>query len=50
MPPFLSVDKHLWSSQGYHFQFMPHMEEEATMMINNIIPVLTFKYGEDVKK
>ena len=43
----MSVDTHLWSSQGYHFQFMPHMEEEANVMIHNLIPVLIFKYRED---
>ena len=43
------ADKHFWSSQGYHFQFMPHMEEEATIMMKNIIPVLIFKYGYDMK-
>ena len=49
LPLFLSVDKHFWSSQGYHLQFMSHMEEEATMMMHNIIPVLTFKNGDDMK-
>ena len=44
LPLFMLVDKHFCSSQGYHFQFMPHMEVEATMMMHNIIPVLTFKY------
>ena len=28
---------------------MPHMEEKATMSINNITPVSTFRYGDDVK-
>ena len=28
---------------------MTHMEEEATMMMQNLIPVLIFKYGDDVK-
>ena len=46
---FLSVDKHFWSSQGYHFQFMTHMEEEANMMIHNITPVIIFNDGDDVR-
>ena len=25
LPLFLYVEKHFWSSQGYHFQFIPHM-------------------------
>ena len=50
LPLFLSVDKHFWSSSGYHFQFMPHMAEEATMMMHNLIPVLTFFYGEEAKR
>ena len=45
----MSVEKHLCSSQGYHFQFMPQMEEEATMTMHNRIPVPTFKYRDDVK-
>ena len=28
---------------------MTHMEEEATMMMQNLIPVLIFKYGDYVK-
>ena len=28
---------------------MPHMEEEVTMMIHNLIPVLNFNHMEDVK-
>ena len=43
------VNKKIWSPQGYHFQFMPHMEEEATMMMHNIITVLNLKSGDDVK-
>ena len=50
LPLFLSVDKHFWSSAGYHFQFMPHMEEEATMMMHNLIPVLAYHHGDKVKK
>ena len=46
---FLLVDKHYWSSQVYHFQFMPHMEEEVTMMMHNLVPVITSKYRGGVK-
>ena len=28
LPLIMLVDKHYWSSQGYYFQFMPHMDEE----------------------
>ena len=46
---FLPVYKHFWSSQGYHFQSMPHMNEEAIMMMHNLIPVLILKYRDNVK-
>ena len=46
---FLLVDKHLWTSQGYHFQFMPYTEKEETITMHNIIPVLIFNYVDDVK-
>ena len=49
LPLFLSVDKHFCYSQGYQFQFMPHMEEEATTMMHNLISVLILNYGDDVK-
>ena len=49
LPIFLPLDKHFCSSQGYHFQLMTHMEEESTMMMHNLISVLIFKYGDDVK-
>ena len=49
LPLFLLLAKHLWYSQGYHFQVMPQMEGETTMMMHNITPVLIFKYREDVK-
>ena len=49
LPLFLSVNKHFWYSQGYHFQFILKMEEEETMMIHNKTPVLKYKYGDDVK-
>ena len=28
---------------------MPHMEEEATTMMHNIIPLIIFKYGDNMK-
>ena len=28
---------------------MPHMEEEVTMMMHNLVPVITIKYGGGVK-
>ena len=28
---------------------MPHIEEEATTTMHNLIPVLIFKYGDDMK-
>ena len=49
LPLFLSVDKHLWSSHGYHFYFMTHMKEEANMMMHTLIPVQIFNYGDYVK-
>ena len=49
LPLFMSVKKQFWYSQGYHFQFMPYMEEETTMIMHNLIPVLIFKYGDDTK-
>ena len=42
------VDKYFWYSQEYNLQFMQHIEEKSIMMIHNIIPVLTFNYGDDV--
>ena len=49
LPLFLLVDKHLWSSQEYHFQFMSHMGDEETVMTHNLIPVLIFKYEDEAK-
>ena len=43
---FLSEDKQLCSSQRYYFQYIIHMEEEATAIMHNLTPVLTFKYGD----
>ena len=43
LPLFLLVEQKFYSSQDYHFQFKPHIEEEATMMMNHLIPVLLFK-------
>ena len=43
---FLSEDKLFWYSQRYYFQFIIHMEEEKNVMMHNITPVLTFKYGD----
>ena len=43
------ADKHFWCSQEYHLPFMPHMEEEATTMMHNIIPLIIFKYGDNMK-
>ena len=49
LPLFLLVEKYFWSSQGYHFHLIPHIEEEATMMMHNLIPVLIFRYRDNVK-
>ena len=50
LPLLLLVDKNFWSSYGYHFKFMSHMEdEEATMIMHNLIPTIIFKYGYNVK-
>ena len=49
LPLFLLVYKHFWSSQGYHFQFMPHMEDKETTLMHNLTSVLILKCGDNVK-
>ena len=45
---FVSVDRYFWSSESHLFLYMPNMENEAIMMINNLYPYLKGQYGEDV--
>ena len=49
LPLLQLIEKHFWDSQVYHFRFMSHMEEEATITMHNIIPALTYKYRDNVK-
>lgn len=37
------------ASGGYCFLVMPHLRQEATMMINNLLPYLRFKHGSTVE-
>ena len=54
LPLFHSVDI-AWSprkdtQKGTCFLIMPHLRNEATMMMNNLLPYLRFKYGKIVNK
>ena len=53
LPLFHSVDlaygRDGKTSGGYCFLIMPHLRNEATMMINNLLPYLRFKYGRKVE-
>ena len=49
LPLFINVDKQFWNTSGYNFQYMPHMEEEATLMMHNLIPVLKFTHGDTIE-
>ena len=38
IPLFMSMDDHYITNEGVIFQFMPHVADEAMMMIRNLIP------------
>lgn len=45
----MNADDHFFANEGVIFQFMPHVEEEAALMINNLIPYLIETTGDYVK-
>ena len=49
LPLFISADQHFYESQGIVFQFMPHLSEEASMMMHNLIPYLKHVDGDVVE-
>ena len=53
LPLFHSVDMAYGRdgnvSGGFCFLIMPHLRQEATMMLNNLLPYLRFKYSPAVE-
>ena len=49
LPLFISADHHFFDNGGIVFQFMPHLAEEAVMMMHNLIPYFRHHHGSDVE-
>lgn len=49
LPFFISTDQQSYENQGIGFQFMPHLVEEASMMMHNLISHSKFVHGDFVK-
>ena len=50
VPLFVLVDNHYFANEGVAFQFLPHVADEASMMIRNLIPYLQATAGEYVNR
>ena len=48
-PQFVLVDNHFGSNSGVVIQFMPHIENEAMMTVQNLIPYLCAKVGDYIE-
>ena len=49
LPLFISADQYVYENQGIVFQFMPHLAEEVSMMMHNLIPYLKHMHGDAVE-
>ena len=48
LPLFISADQHFFENAGVVFQYMPHIAQEANMMMHNLIPYLRHTIGDDI--
>lgn len=48
LPLFVLADQHFYDNFGVVFQFMLHIAEEASMMMNNLILYLRHTIGEEI--
>ena len=50
LPLFVSADHHFYDNGGIVFQFMPHLADEAIMMMHNLLPYFRHLHGEAVEQ